>query len=166
MKIKKRYIIIIFLLLVIGGGYLYKKTNNNLQIQCNAADKKIVIYKIKDNTRQSIEECWATINIDTLCTLDIGDIIILSCSKRPSTVEIWEILLNPSTQTSLYNKVSDQKILYTIDNNCVKYSIPDNIATRLSSNPPDVDLRAYVVKLRINNQEMLYTFLIKTNSVL
>lgn len=166
MKIKKRYIIIAFLLLVIGGGYLYKKMNNNLQIQCNAADKKIEIYQVKDNTKQSIEECWTAIDTDTLYTFNVGDVISLSFPKKPDIIEIREILLNPSTKTSLYRKVSDQQILYTIDQNCVKYSIPDNIATRLSSNPPEVDMRAYIVKLRINHREVLYTFLIKTNSIL
>lgn len=140
--------------------------NNNLQIQCNAADKKIEIYQVKDNTKQSIEECWTAIDTDTLYTFNVGDVISLSFPKKPDIIEIREILLNPSTKTSLYRKVSDQQILYTIDQNCVKYSIPDNIATRLSSNPPEVDMRAYIVKLRINHREVLYTFLIKTNSIL
>ena len=128
--------------------------------------KKIEIYQVKDNTKQSIEECWTAIDTDTLYTFNVGDVISLSFPKKPDIIEIREILLNPSTKTSLYRKVSDQQILYTIDQNCVKYSIPDNIATRLSSNPPEVDMRAYIVKLRINHREVLYTFLIKTNSIL
>lgn len=120
--------------------------------------KKIEIYQVKDNTKQSIEECWTAIDTDTLYTFNVGDVISLSFPKKPDIIEIREILLNPSTKTSLYRKVSDQQILYTIDQNCVKYSIPDNIATRLSSNPPEVDMRAYIVKLRINHREVLYTF--------
>lgn len=165
MRRKKICILIVFLITIIFGIYIYQKTNSNLKVQCSVAEKKIIIYQVKDNTKLSIEECWTSLDDSTINTFDVGDSISLSFSKNPDTIEIWEILLNPLTKTSLYQNVSKQQILYTINENKVMYSIPDNIATRLSSNPPETDLRAYVVRLLINDQELLYTFLVKTNSI-
>lgn len=165
MRKKKRYTVILLGLLFVIGIYIRQKMNHDLQVEGTAAGKEIVVYQVNDVTKDKFEECWADAEYETNGIFDVGDSICLSFTERPDDAEIWEVLLNPQTKSSFYGKIGHQQISYITEKNTIRFQIPDNIATGLSSNPPKTDLRAYAAQVSVNDQKFIYTFLIETNSV-
>jgi len=131
--------------------------------EINSIMNENVIKKFDSNANLFIE--FLALNpLDSIPYANIGDNITINFPDNVEKITVYENLITTDGKFKYTNKETNE-ITFSVVNNTYTFDVETNYASALSSEMHEFDFRGYRVYLTVNGEDILYTFVIKTDSL-